>query len=171
MFKWKKKKNKEKTPEEVYSFSEIGEKYNFRVSTPQGYFPEDVDRVIIDLEHRLESLSNDNLKLRKERDEAVADKKVIDEEYKKLRWDMSVFEVPHTSAQEDIAMLNELSNVNSSVEPANEEVISTGDEDDDLDFVLDIISDNDSSKKLDISDNKKEENVADELDDEIELIV
>ena len=116
-------------------------------------------------------MSNDNLKLRKERDEAVADKKVIDEEYKKLRWDMSVFEVPHTSAQEDIAMLNELSNVNSSVEPANEEIISTGDEDDDLDFVLDIISDNDSSKKLDISDNKREENVADELDDEIELIV
>lgn len=169
MFKWKKKKNKEKAPEEVYSFSEIGEKYNFRVSTPQGYFPEDVDKVIVDLEHRLKSLSNDNLKLRKERDEAVADKKVIDEEYKKLRWDMSVFEVPHTSAQEDIAMLNELSNVNSSIEPANEEIISTGD--DDLDFVLDIISDNDTLKKLDISDNKKEENVADELDDEIELII
>lgn len=169
MFKWK-KKNKEKAPEEVYSFSEIGEKYNFRVSTPQGYFPEDVDKVIVDLEHRLESLSNDNLKLRKERDEAVADKKVIDEEYKKLRWDMSVFEVPHTSAQEDIAMLNELSNVNSSIEPANEEIISTGD-DDDLDFVLDIISDNDTSKKLDISDNKKEEKATEELDDEIELIV
>ena len=67
-------------------------------------------------------------------------------------------------------MLNELSNVNSSIEPANEEIISTGD-DDDLDFVLDIISDNDTSKKLDISDNKKEEKATEELDDEIELIV
>ena len=34
--KFKRKKNKQEVSDEVYSFSEIGEKYNFRVSTPQG---------------------------------------------------------------------------------------------------------------------------------------
>ena len=184
--KFKRKKNKQEVSDEVYSFSEIGEKYNFRVSTPQGYFPEDVDRVIIDLEQRLESMSNDNLLLRRERDDAVADKRMIDEEYKKLRWDMSVFEVPHTSTQEDISMLNELSNINSSVEPADEEILIDNDaeisdidtasnsnvndiNDDNDDLVLDIISDTSSDKKLDVSSNDKVE--TEELDDDLDLII
>ena len=182
--KFKRKKNKQEPSDEVYSFSEIGEKYNFRVSTPQGYFPEDVDRVIIDLEQRLESMSNDNLLLRRERDDAVADKRMIDEEYKKLRWDMSVFEVPHTSTQEDILMLNELSNINSSVEPADEEILIDNDaEISDIDtssnanvndinnddLVLDIISDTSSDKKLDVSSNDNVE--TEELDDDLDLII
>lgn len=184
--KFKRKKNKQEVSDEVYSFSEIGEKYNFRVSTPQGYFPEDVDRVIIDLEQRLESMSNDNLLLRRERDDAIADKRMIDEEYKKLRWDMSVFEVPHTSTQEDISMLNELSNINSSVEPADEEILVDNDtEISDIDIasnsnindisndndalVLDIISDTSSDKKLDVSSNDKVE--TEELDDDLDLII
>lgn len=181
--KFKRKKNKQEASEEIYSFSEIGEKYNFRVSTPQGYFPEDVDRVIIDLEQRLESMSNDNLLLRRERDDAVADKRMIDEEYKKLRWDMSVFEVPHTSTQEDISMLNELSNINSSVEPADEEILIDNDaeisdianiadesnSDIDDNDILDIISDTSSDKKLDVSSNDKVE--TEELDDDLDLII
>lgn len=181
--KFKRKKNKQEASEEIYSFSEIGEKYNFRVSMPQGYFPEDVDRVIIDLEQRLESMSNDNLLLRRERDDAVADKRMIDEEYKKLRWDMSVFEVPHTSTQEDISMLNELSNINSSVEPADEEILIDNDaeisdianiadesnSDIDDNDILDIISDTSSDKKLDVSSNDKVE--TEELDDDLDLII
>ena len=41
--------------------SEIARKYNIRVSAPHGYYPEDVDKVIADLDNQLTLLSKENI--------------------------------------------------------------------------------------------------------------
>ena len=92
--------------------SAIAKQFGIRVSSPYGYFPEDVDRILEDLQSQLTNLSKENKfasdKLKRITDEREAIKKQLTE----LKMQISLMEVPDTSAEEDFQMMSRLSSIN-----------------------------------------------------------
>lgn len=91
--------------------SEIGIRYNLRISNPYGYYPEDTDRVIGDLEKQINNLQKENDRLQKEATKAVEDLKKMDREYQSLKLQVSLMEYPDTSAEQDSVMFGRLSTI------------------------------------------------------------
>ena len=82
---FKKKKQKKNSGVEI---SEIGKKYNIRISTPNGYFPEDVDKILIDFEKQLNNLSAENKKMEQQLSKLDEDYKRIQTEFRKQSFEM-----------------------------------------------------------------------------------
>ena len=94
--------------------SEIAIKYNFRVSKPYGYYPEDVDKNIKGLEKQIENLMAENSKLSKQNEKLTEDFNTIKNEFSKLRFETMSFSSQTTDLQ-DYERLAKLSNINSDV--------------------------------------------------------
>lgn len=86
--------------------SDIAKKYGIRISAPNGYFPEDVDRVLSDLIQDINRLSHENKILGKRASDAVEEKNKINSEYIKLKTQMAVMRVPDTTQAQNENMLN-----------------------------------------------------------------
>lgn len=95
--------------------SDIAVKYGIRISTPNGYFPEDVDKIILKLEGLNATLTKETTQLQQKLEQALKEKRMIDDEYKKMKFDMSLMEVPDTSTETDFAMMSRLHTINESV--------------------------------------------------------
>lgn len=109
------KRGKDFVNKKVSEKSEIAEKFGIRISNPYGYFPEDVDRVLEDLQAQVTSLTketkfaSENLaRIKKERDD-------VKTELSKLKMQVSLMEVPDTSAEEDFQMMSRLTSINPDV--------------------------------------------------------
>lgn len=115
-----KKKSSNKQSIKAEEVSDIAKRYGVRVSNPYGYYPEDVDRILTDLDTQLSNLSKENKiasdkiqRLTKERDD-------IKREFTALKLQVSMMEIPDTSTETDFAMLSRLENINpkvGSIEP------------------------------------------------------
>ena len=108
---FKKKKNNTSSP----NLSEIALRHNIRISNPYGYYPDDVDRVIRKYEELTNTLQAETQRLEKLYAKTLDEKKAADAELQRMKLDMSLMDVPDTSAEEDIAMLARLSNINENV--------------------------------------------------------
>lgn len=107
----KKKKNNGPSPK----LSEVALRNNIRISNPYGYYPDDVDRVILKLENLINTLQAETQKLERDLSSTQDELKAARATIQQLKLDMMTFDVPDTSAEEDIAMLARLSNINDSV--------------------------------------------------------
>ena len=107
-----KKKQNTKVGNEL---SEVAKRHNLRVSNPYGYYPEDVDRVLIKFEGLVNQLQRETVKLEADLQQALTDKKIIDGELKRLRFEMSIMEVPDTTTEEDFSMISKLGTINKEV--------------------------------------------------------
>ena len=108
----RRKNNTETTKREL---SEIALKNNLRISTPYGYYPEDTDKVLLKYEELVNTLQAETVRLEKELIKTQQEKKAIDDEFRRMKFEMSLMEVPDTSMEEDFSMMSRITNINDSV--------------------------------------------------------
>lgn len=99
---------------------EMAKKYNIRVSNPYGYYPEDVEKIIFDLESQINRLEKENFTLTKKNGELENDVSQAKREITQLKVQMTIMgnEMPDTSAETDFAMLGRgLTGITGKVEP------------------------------------------------------
>lgn len=137
------KKNKKalKSPQKKaekfeHELPEIAKRLGIRVSSPYGYYPEDVDKIIFQLEKDVSSLTKENKDLRDELHEANVKSKALQTELTQIKMQVSLMEIPDASTEESFAMLSRISTITGK----NEEMPST-----------DILNDNPNTFKLNIA--------------------
>ena len=98
----KEKIQKNKSKKENFEKSEIAVRYNIRVSKPYLYYPEDVDKILTDLDSRVKSMA-------KEVESLAAQKQISDErlnklqaEYSQLQLQISMFRIDDSEYDLDI---------------------------------------------------------------------
>lgn len=87
-------KNNNKSNSKVTELSDIAKEYNIRISTPKGYYPDDVDPIIISLKKEISSLTLDNKRLGDKVHDLENKNKSLSTELSSLKIQMSVMEVP-----------------------------------------------------------------------------
>lgn len=103
---------------------EVAKRHNFRVSSPYGYYPEDVDKVVIQFESDVSNLTKENKKLSEEVHETKEKLTKIQTELTQLKMQMSLMEIPDVSQSESFAMLSRMSTINGeSMEMPDEDVV------------------------------------------------
>ena len=107
----KKRKNTGPSP----NLSDIALNYNIRISNPYGYYPDDVDRIIRKQEELINTLQAETQRLDKLYSDTKEELKIAKAELQRIRFDISVLELPDTSTEEDFAMMSRLSNINENV--------------------------------------------------------
>lgn len=106
-----KKKNNPKLGVEK---SDTAKKYNIRISTPNGYFPEDVDKIIIDLEQQCQRLEKENHKLTSQYESNQKDLNKLKGEYQQLQFEMMKINI-NTSDLQSYNQMESLMKINPSV--------------------------------------------------------
>lgn len=171
------KKNKNDTS--GVNKSKIGEKYNLRISTPHGYFPEDVDKILQKQEELISTLEKETRLLSQKLETAEANFKMADTELRTLRFQQTILEPPETSTDVDMAMLGRLENINPNVGGMPEKVIEDVESkiplqiiEDKKDIIEEFISPvkNKEPKKEINSDNKKLNNSSALVNGELDII-
>ena len=105
------KKARKAAEKAVHDLSPTALKYGFRISCPNGYFPEDVDNLILKLEADSATLTKDNIKLKKEYDELLEEHNTLKSEFMKMKMSLMLMEVPDVTAEESIAMISKMSGI------------------------------------------------------------
>lgn len=131
-----KKKNKEQTKpkkvnkskkstskENVQDIPENLKKHHLRVSTPYGMYPEDVDKLVSDLESQLSRLSKENKNIEELYSQAAKERDDIKAELTKLKLQVTLMEIPDTSTEEDFQMFSRLNTINPAVGSISEKVV------------------------------------------------
>ena len=90
---------------------EIAKRLGIRVSSPYGYYPEDVDKIIFNLERDVSSLTNENKTLRDEIYEIKEKSKALQTELTQIKMQVSLMEIPDASTEENFAMLSRISTI------------------------------------------------------------
>lgn len=108
---FKKKKNNQTGSE----MSEVGKRHNLRISNPYGYYPEDVDKVLLDYEELLANHEKEIARLEKQLQQALTEKKIIDDEFRKMKMELQFAEIPDISADEGFSMMGKMRNINPEV--------------------------------------------------------
>ena len=114
----KKKNNNTASP----NLSDVAMRHNIRISNPYGYYPDDVDRIIRKYEELTNTLQAETQRLEKALSKTTDELKAANAELQRMKLDMSLMDVPDTSAEEDIAMLARLSNINENVGTLEHEI-------------------------------------------------
>jgi hypothetical protein len=94
--------------------SEVAKKYSIRISTPNGYFPEDADKIIIDLENQIQRLDKENQKLLQQYESTSADLNAIKTEYSLLQMEMMKMNI-NVSDYQSYRGMEQLVNINPDV--------------------------------------------------------
>lgn len=103
----KKVKNPRKLAEKFeQELSEVAKRLGIRVSAPYGYYPEDVDKIILGLEDEISNLTKDNMKLKDEYNKAKANEMSLQTEYQALKMQMSLAEYPDASMEQASAIFD-----------------------------------------------------------------
>lgn len=104
----KSKKNNSKTGNEL---SQLAKDLGIRVSSPYGYYPEDVDPIISRLQKEVSDLTKENKQLADSLDDTTNKLKLVQSELSQLKMQMSLMEVPNLSAEEEFAMLGKIDSI------------------------------------------------------------
>lgn len=107
-----KKKKKNQTGSEM---SDVGKRHNLRISNPYGYYPEDVDKVLLNYEKLLSSHETEIKNLETQLEQTKAEKKMIDDEFRKMKMEMQFIDIPDISPDESFSMVGKLRNINPEV--------------------------------------------------------
>lgn len=91
--------------------SEIAKKYNIRVSAPHGYYPEDVDKVLADLDKQLTLLSKENQMAESTINRIKDERDSLRVQLTKLKLQISMMEFPDTSSDIETAMMSRFSTI------------------------------------------------------------
>lgn len=97
--------------QQIVEVSNVAEDFGIRISTPQGYFPEDVDKILIKQKDTINELTQENEELSKKLDEAVTSYKKIKEEFSKMKLEVSLMEIPDASTETQFAMLSQMDSI------------------------------------------------------------
>ena len=84
----------------------IAKKYNIRVSSPFGYYPEDVNRVLEKLEQSNNILAKENAELTKKYEAKNTDYKNLRTEFTNFKLEVSKMQLESTSFDESLAKIN-----------------------------------------------------------------
>lgn len=84
---------------------EVARRHNIRVSSPYGYYPEDVDKIIVRFEEDVSSLEKENGLLSKKIEKQAGELKSLQFELTQLKMQVSLMEIPDTSTEQDFAMM------------------------------------------------------------------
>ena len=107
------------------------------MSTPHGAFPEDVEKILTDLETQIERLTKENKNLGTQLSIVSAEKEALQTQLTKLKLDISLMEYPDTTAEEDFHMLARASAINDAVGQAPAKVIEESAGLEDIEKVVD----------------------------------
>lgn len=91
--------------------SEVAKSHNIRVSSPYGYYPEDVDPIIIQLETAVSQLTKENKQLASQLHEEKELRQAASQELAKMKMEVSLFDYPDVSAEESFAMLGRIDSI------------------------------------------------------------
>lgn len=91
--------------------SELAKRHNIRVSSPYGYYPEDVDPIIERLEKDVSQLTKENKQFSNELQEYKDKCSALSTELTKIKMQISLMEVPDVSAEEGFAMLGRIDSI------------------------------------------------------------
>ena len=106
---------KKKKQQLTHELSEIAKRHNIRVSTPHGYYPDDVDKLLSNYESAVNQLQSETKRLSEQLEQSRSDCAALRAEVTKLQLDMSNLEIPDVSANESFAMLSRLENISDEV--------------------------------------------------------
>lgn len=90
---------------------EVAKRLHIRVSNPYGYYPEDVDKIILNLEKSVNDLEHENKELRDKYNEADENLKRTQSELTKLKMQISLMEFPDVSPEEDFIAMSQISSI------------------------------------------------------------
>ena len=90
---------------------EVAKRNSIRVSSPYGYYPEDVNRVILEFEKNIKMLQKENDHLTNQLTDCKGQLKDAQTELTKLKMQVSLMEVPDLSSEENFAMLSRISTI------------------------------------------------------------
>ena len=79
---------------------EVARRLGIRVASPYGYYPEDVDRIILDLEESVNALEKENKQLKDDYQVARQNELDMQTEFNKLKMQMSLMEFPDASMEQ-----------------------------------------------------------------------
>lgn len=96
---------------------EVAKRHNIRVSSPYGYYPEDVDKIILNLEKEISNLSKENKQLADEIEGKKQDISKLQKQFNDLRFQIMTGETTDTSAEEDFANLSRIGSITGKIEP------------------------------------------------------
>lgn len=91
--------------------SEVAKSHNIRISSPYGYYPDDVDPIITQLELDISRLEKENKQLADQLHEETELRKAASSELNTIKMQMSLMEYPDVSAEESFAMLGRIDSI------------------------------------------------------------
>lgn len=100
-----------KSNSKVNELSDIAKEYNIRISTPKGYYPDDVDPIITRLRKEVNELTLDNKKLRDEIGQLEVKNRDLSTELTSLKLQISITDIP-VSLDDSLSNLSQLGNIN-----------------------------------------------------------
>lgn len=107
-----KKTSKNKSSSKIENeLSDLAKSLNIRVSSPYGYYPEDVDPIISQLQKDVSSLTKENKKLADENNELKSLNSSLKSELTHLKMQMTMMEIPDLSAEEEFSMLGRIDSI------------------------------------------------------------
>ena len=108
----KSQRNMRKQAEKALAeLSPTAQKYGFRISCPNGYFPEDADNLIMKLESEISNLSKENTRLSKELAQLQKDHSTLRAEYQRMQISTTLQEIPDVSVEEGLSMISQMSGI------------------------------------------------------------
>ena len=120
--------------------SEVALRHNLRISSPNGYYPEDVDRVLVMFEEKVAKLTQENDRLLANLEQARADLSNLQAEFTSFRLNMTRgLNLQETTYEEDIRNTAKIYNINNNKKPENTVEISQDIDDLDVVGVLDTV--------------------------------
>lgn len=100
------------------SLSQLAKDLGIRISSPYGYYPEDVDPIILELQHTVSELEKENKKLAEDAHDSKNKLDLANSELSQLRMQMALMEVPDLSTEEEFAMLGKIDSITGNYDSA-----------------------------------------------------
>ena len=94
-----------------HELSQLAKDLGIRVSSPYGYYPEDVDPIIAGLQKNVSDLTKENKQLAEDLNDVQSKLKSTQSELSQLKMQMSLMEVPDVSAEEGFTMLSRIDSI------------------------------------------------------------
>lgn len=94
-----------------HELSQLAKDLGIRVSSPYGYYPEDVDPIIAGLQKEVSDLTKENKHFSEELNDTQNKLKAVQSELSQLKMQMSLMEVPDVSAEEGFAMMSRIDSI------------------------------------------------------------
>ena len=111
-----KEKKTKRTPQKLAKkfeneLPEVAKRLGIRVSNPYGYYPEDVDKIIVRLEQDISDLTKENKQLSQELHDTKNKATLLQSELSQIKMQVSLMEIPDVSTEESFAMLSRVGTI------------------------------------------------------------